>query len=111
MTAASDAVDAYAAQGLVAFSVDIQWDPAAKRGTGGKSSVHPRAWQTAGGKKRPDWNSVAINTGLSGLVVVDFDSDASLEAFRTEADRRGVDVATRAARSGSGVSGRAAMPS
>ena len=50
MTAASDAVDAYAAQGLVAFSVDIRWDPAAKRGTGGKSSVHPRAWQTAGGK-------------------------------------------------------------
>jgi phage/plasmid-associated DNA primase len=102
---ATDAVDAYAALGLVAFSVDIRWDPAAKRGAGGKSSVHPRAWQTAGGKKRPDWNSVAINTGLSGLVVVDFDSDASLEAFRAEAASRGVDVATRAARSGSGRGG------
>ena len=65
--AANAAIDAYAAQGLVAFSVDIRWDPAAKRGAGGKSSVHPKAWQSAGGKKRPDWNSVAINTG--------FDSD------------------------------------
>ena len=99
------AVDAYAAQGLVAFSVDIRWDQAAKRGAGGKASVHPRAWQTAGGKKRPDWNSVAINTGLSGLVVVDFDSDASIQAFRAEAKRRGVDVRTRAARSGSGRGG------
>ncbi len=84
--AANAAIDAYAAQGLVAFSVDIRWDPAAKRGAGGKASVHPKAWQTAGGKKRPDWNSVAINTGLSGLVVVDFDSDASLAAFRAEAE-------------------------
>ena len=105
MEVASTAVDAYVAEGLVAFSVDIRWDLAAKRGVGGKKSVHPKAWQTAGGAKRPDWNSVAINTGLSMIVVIDFDSDESLAAFRAEAARRGVDVTTREAKSGSGRGG------
>ena len=71
-------VSAYAREGIVAFSVHITWDPAAKKGRGGKRSLHPTAWPSAGGFVDAQWNSVAINTELSKLVVVDFDDDRAL---------------------------------
>nr|WRJ70055.1 DNA primase domain-containing protein [Oceanusvirus sp.] len=99
------AVDEYTRQGFVAFSVDIQWDPLAKKGSGGKRSTHPRAWQEAGGKSRAQWNSVALNTGLSGLVVIDIDSDDSYVEFKSAAQTAGIPLNTREAKSGSGKGG------
>eukprot|EP00951_Prasinocladus_malaysianus_P040133 scaffold457271_cov30-Prasinocladus_malaysianus.AAC.3 len=99
------AVHSFCALGFQAFSVDIQWDSRAKKGAGGKRSTHPRSWQEAGGSVQPSWNSVAINTGLSGLVVIDIDDDDRLADFLKEAAARGVDVSTRRARSGCGRGG------
>lgn len=101
----SGAVQTYASQGITAFSVNISWDPSAKKGKGGKRSLHPNSWPTAGGFSDPTWNSVAINTEKSGLVVVDFDDDNSYEIFKQRASDNGIPIATREARSGSGVGG------
>ena len=105
MTAAADSVADYAKEGFVAFSVDIHWDPAAKNGEGKKKSTHPCGWPTAGGKARAHWNSVALNTELSNLVVIDIDSDEAYVSFKKSAEAAGIDLNTREAKSGSGRGG------
>jgi hypothetical protein len=102
-TAAARAVDEYrSARGWATFSVHLRWDPAAKQGAGAKHIQFPPAWKSNDASSiSPEWNGVAVDTGKSGLVVLDFDGERGLEmAARLRAHLPAFETLT--ARSGSG---------
>ena len=66
----------YRARAWTAFSVDLAWDASRGKKT---ARFPPGGWAKNGDHTNASWNGVAIDTGKSGLVVLDFDGPRGLE--------------------------------